>query len=344
MLILGIETSCDETSASVVQNGRRIKSNIISSQIAVHAPYFGVVPELASRTHLESINGVIESALREAKINFSDISTDISAIACTKGPGLAGSLLVGQITARTLSSIYKVPLVALNHIEGHFYAALLDHPSLKPPYLALIVSGGHTELIIVHSFGSYHYLGGTRDDAAGEAFDKVSKLLKLGYPGGPLIDKLSKDGKKDAIAFPRPYLRGTWDFSFSGLKTSVVNYVKKVEQLGTISSNLVNDICASFQQAVIDTLIEKTFLAAKKYNMNKIVIGGGVAANSSLRKQFENTARMEKIRLYIPSPTLCTDNAAMIACAGYYKFISSVPSLNTNAKIEPSMELSNWNG
>ena len=345
MLILAIESSCDETSASVVSGGRVIVSNIISSQTKIHKKFFGVVPELASRAHLENINLVVKNALSGAGLGFRDIPTKIKAIAYTRGPGLAGSLLVGQVTAQTLAYIYNVKLIDVSHIEGHLYAACLDYKSLKPPYLSLIVSGGHTELIIIEGFGRYKYLGGTRDDAAGEAFDKVAKLLGLEYPGGPVIDRLSKKGNPSAIKFPRPLMPGTWDFSFSGLKTSVVNYTKSsgIPRKGT---GAMNDLCASFQQAVTDTLTEKAFAAAKHFNIKKIVLGGGVAANSGLRKAFQVRAKKEKLEVFLPSLILCTDNAAMIGCAGYYKLKKSGNknkfSYANITRIEPDLRLKNW--
>lgn len=345
MNILGIESSCDETAAAIVKDGRKILSNIVSSQIKIHQKYFGVVPELASRAHIENINYVIEEAVKQAGFSFDSLSKNVSAIAYTRGPGLAGSLLVGQIAAQTLSYIHKIPLIDINHLEGHFYAALLENASLKPPYLSLIVSGGHTELVIIEDFGVYKYLGGTRDDAAGEAFDKVAKLLKLSYPGGPVIDKLSESGNKAAVNFPRPYLWDTWDFSFSGLKTAVVNFVMPDFDKIQKNKKMISDICASFQEAVIDTIVNKTIAAAKKFAMKKIVIGGGVAANSGLRKKFLQMGEKEKIKIYLPSLQLCTDNAAMIACAGCYKHKLSEKSFTAHKqeKIEPGMKLRDWN-
>jgi N6-L-threonylcarbamoyladenine synthase len=340
MNILGIETSCDETAAAVVKDGKKVLSSVVSSQIAIHKEFFGVVPELASRAHVRAINTVIAAALKEAGIPLADVSSKIDAIAYTRGPGLAGALLVGQITAETISYQHHLSLVDVNHLEGHLYAAMLEYPRLKPPYLALVVSGGHTELIIVDDFGRYRVLGGTRDDAAGEAYDKVAKLLHLSYPGGPVIDKLSRQGNPSAIPFPRPYMRETWDFSFSGLKTAVANYVNRKTQRGNpLSRNDVRDICASFQQAVVDTLVEKTLAAAKKYNLKKIVIGGGVAANESLREQLTARAKKNKTRVFLPSLSLCTDNAAMIACAGYYKRSFQV---KRSQPIEPGLKLKNW--
>jgi N6-L-threonylcarbamoyladenine synthase len=344
MLVLGIETSCDETSASVVSGGRKILSNVISSQIDIHREFSGVVPELASRAHLGNINRVTEEALSAAGFSFDDLGGKIKVIAYTRGPGLAGSLLVGQIAAQTLSFIHGTKLVGVNHLEGHLYSALLDHPALKPPFLSLVVSGGHTELMIIKDFGRYEVLGGTRDDAAGEAFDKVAKLLKLDYPGGPEIDRFSKKGDPEAVLFPRPYMRDSWDFSFSGLKTAVLNHVKTHGYPAKRSKRLF-DICASFQASVVDTLAEKTFSAAKRFKLNKIVLGGGVTANSALRKSFMSRGKKEKYSVYLPSPVLCTDNAAMIACAGYYKFANTCADkyrFDAIQKIEPGLELKNW--
>jgi N6-L-threonylcarbamoyladenine synthase len=343
MRILGIETSCDETSAAIVENGHSIVSNVVASQIDIHCKYFGVVPELASRAHIENINWVLAEALKEANVPLNDLNTAVDAIAYTRGPGLAGALLVGQIAAQTLSYLYRLPLVDVNHLEGHLYAAMLEHQALCPPYLALIVSGGHTELIIVKKFGAYTVLGGTRDDAAGEAFDKVAKLLNLSYPGGPVIDARAKEGNSIAIKFPRPYLPENWDFSFSGLKTAVVNYVKDCEKEGKTIN--INDVCASFQAAVIDTLVKKTMAAATQYGMKRIVIGGGVAANSSLRSRLKAAAKKEKCELYLPSPGLCTDNAAMIASAGFFKLKTGKKRgtwTSSFQRIEPNLKLENW--
>lgn len=336
MNILGIETSCDETSCAVVADGRKILSSVVSSQIPIHRKYSGVVPELASRAHIENVNAVLDEALDKAGIR--DIAGGISAIAYTRGPGLAGSLLVGQITAQTLSSLYRLPLIDINHIEGHLYAPLLEFGALKPPYLALVVSGGHTELIVVNDFGNYTYLGGTRDDAAGEAFDKVAKLLGLGYPGGPVIDVLAKKGDPKAVRFPRPLLPGTWEFSFSGLKTAVVNHVAGKK----LSRGAIPGICASFQAAVVDTLAEKTFAAAGRYGLKTIVVGGGVAANSSLRTAFTARGKREKRSVFLPPLDLCTDNAAMVACTGYYRFKRGRVEGGLQ-RIEPGMKLKNWN-
>ncbi|MBN1823686.1 MAG: tRNA (adenosine(37)-N6)-threonylcarbamoyltransferase complex transferase subunit TsaD [Endomicrobiales bacterium] len=340
MKLIGIETSCDETSAAVVENGGKILSNVVASQVHVHRRFSGVVPELASRHHVENVNWVIGAALKKSGIGKKDAARKISAVCYTRGPGLAGSLVVGQVAAQSFSLVYGLPLVSVNHIEGHLYSVLLKHRELKPPFLSLVVSGGHTELVIVRDFGKYRVLGGTRDDAAGEAYDKVAKLLKLDYPGGPAIDALSKRGNPAAVNFPRPYLWGSWDFSFSGIKTSVVNYVSK-------NKYRTEDVCASFQQAVVETLVNKTMAAAKAHNIKKIAVGGGVAANSLLRLEFKKAQKESGRTVFLPDTELCTDNAAMIACAGYYKFRSrdNKRSFKTamSEGIEPSMKLEDWN-
>jgi N6-L-threonylcarbamoyladenine synthase len=314
-----------------------VLSDAVSSQIKIHAKYSGVVPELASRAHIENINAIIGNALKCGGVSFNNFAKKVSLIAYTKGPGLAGSLLVGQVAAQTLSAVTGVPAAGINHIEGHLYACLLEHKNLKPPYLALIVSGGHTELIVVKDYGMYKYLGGTRDDAAGEAFDKTAKLLGLPYPGGPVIDKLAKKGDPGKVKFTRPYLWGTWDFSFSGIKTAVVNEVKKNSHFRK------EDICASFQSAVVETLVSKTIAAAKKYGLTNIVVGGGVAANSQLRKDISDAARKEGLRAYLPPLWLCTDNASMIGCAGYYKFKKlGAGAAKEDGRIDPGLKLKNW--
>ncbi|MDD5021197.1 MAG: tRNA (adenosine(37)-N6)-threonylcarbamoyltransferase complex transferase subunit TsaD [Endomicrobiaceae bacterium] len=340
MKILAIETSCDETSVSVVENGRKVLSNIISSQIPIHAKYNGVVPELASRAHIKNINPVIEKALNKININFKNFDKKIDAIACTYGPGLAGSLLVGIMAAKTLSYIYDKPLIPVNHIEGHMHSAGIENSGLKPPFLSVIISGGHTELVIVKDYGKYVFLGGTRDDAIGEAFDKVAKILGLSYPGGPVIDKLAELGDAKKIHFTRPLLKGSWDFSFSGIKTAVLNYSKKVD---ITDKNVINDICAGFRQAVAETIIYKSFEAAEKYNLKTIALGGGVASNSLIRKMFKVTAKNKKVKVFIPSPVYCTDNASMIGLVAYYKYKKSgfkknIDSLNP----KPSLDLQNW--
>ncbi len=339
MRILAIETSCDETSVSVVENGRKILSNIISSQIPIHAQYNGVVPELASRAHIKNINIVIEEALSKAKIDFDNFNKKIDAIACTQGPGLAGSLLVGIMASKTLSYIYDKPLIPINHIEGHIYSACIENAGLKPPFLSVVISGGHTELIIVKNYGEYTFLGGTRDDAIGEAFDKTAKILGLAYPGGPVIDKLAEFGDAKKVNFTRPLLKGTWDFSFSGIKTAVLNYSKKVD---ITNKNTVNDICAGFRQAVSETIIFKAFEAVEKYNLKTIALGGGVASNSLIRKMFKSTAKNKKIKVFMPSPVYCTDNASMIGLVAYYKHKKTCIKNNYPVKLSPSLKLENW--
>lgn len=336
-LTLGIETSCDETAAAVVENGFTVRSSVVSSQIKIHEKFAGVVPELASRAHIENVNPVIGAALAEAGIGIADVDH----ICYTRGPGLAGALLVGQIAAQTLASVSGKPLIAVNHLEGHLYAALLEHRKLTTPYLSLIVSGGHTELVVVEEIGRYRYLGGTRDDAAGEAYDKVAKLLDLPYPGGPHIDRLAAKGNPAAVKFPRPYLWGSWDFSFSGIKTSVVNLLRRTEQEKLVLRT--EDVCASFQQAMVETLVEKTFAAARDASLKAIVIGGGVAANAGLRAAMNSRGKKEKISVHLPAPVYCTDNAAMIAAAGYLRSVyDRAASADAFNRIEPDMLLTNW--
>ena len=309
MNILGIETSCDETAAAVVKDGRTVLRSAVASQMEVHRPFRGVVPELASRAHVERINAVIDEALSGGKTRF-------DAIAVTTGPGLIGSLLVGVVTARTMGWVHNVPVIGMNHLEGHLFAGLVEHPRLKPPFLGLIVSGGHTELHLFKGYGRYETLGATRDDAAGEAFDKVANMLKLPFPGGPSIDKLAQKGNPNKIDFPRAWMRGTWDFSFSGLKTAVGNYLK-AHSNGSRPSTA--DLCASFQEAVVDVLVKKTVEAAKAYHLKSVVVGGGVAANRRLRAAFEAAAKEEHLDIFLPDRAFCTDNAAMIASGGYFK-------------------------
>lgn len=317
ILILAIETSCDETAAAVVKNGRTVLSNIISSQIALHTLYGGVVPEIASRKHIEKINQVIDESLIEANVTLDDID----AIAVTYGPGLVGALLVGVAEAKAISYATKKPLVGVHHIEGHVSANFIVHEELEPPFLCLIVSGGHTHLVIVKDYGEYEIIGKTRDDAAGEAFDKVARAIGLGYPGGPKIDKLSKEGNKDAIHFPRANIEGApYDFSFSGLKSAVLNYINSCNMKE--ESIVEADIAASFQEAVVDSLVSKTILAAKDYKINKVALAGGVASNSHLREGMELACKKNGIRLFYPTPIYCTDNAAMIGAAAYYEYLN----------------------
>ena len=321
ILILAIESSCDETAASVVKNGRNVLSNIISSQIELHTLYGGVVPEIASRKHIEKINQVIEEALREANVTLNEIT----AIAVTYGPGLVGALLVGVSAAKAISFATGKPLIGVHHIEGHISANFIENKELEPPFVCLVVSGGHTHLVIVRDYGVYEILGYTRDDAAGEAFDKVARAIGLGYPGGPKIDKISKEGNPDAIQFPRAKVDGSnYDFSFSGLKSAVLNYLNSCEMKG-IEVNRA-DVAASFQRAVVDVLVEHSLNAVKEYGFEQFAIAGGVASNSSLRAAFEAECGKRKIAFFHPSPIFCTDNAAMIGVAGYYEYIKGTRS------------------
>lgn len=314
-LILAIESSCDETAASVVKNGRCVLSNIISSQIAIHTLYGGVVPEIASRKHIEKINQVVEAALKEADVTLDDID----AIGVTYGPGLVGALLVGVAEAKAIAYAKKKPLVGVHHIEGHVSANYIEHPDLEPPFLCEIISGGHTHLVIVKDYGSFEILGRTRDDAAGEAFDKVARAIGLGYPGGPKIDKLAKEGNPRAIDFPRAHMEDApYDFSFSGVKSAVLNHLNKCRMTG--EPIVEADIAASFQQAVVDVLVDNAIRAAKDYHMDRLAIAGGVASNGALRAAMEAACEKEGIRFYRPSPIFCTDNAAMIGVAAYYEY------------------------
>ena len=314
-LILAIESSCDETAASVVKNGRCVLSNIISSQIAIHTLYGGVVPEIASRKHIEKINQVVEAALKEADVTLDDID----AIGVTYGPGLVGALLVGVAEAKAIAYAKKKPLVGVHHIEGHVSANYIEHPDLEPPFLCEIISGGHTHLVIVKDYGSFEILGRTRDDAAGEAFDKVARAIGLGYPGGPKIDKLAKEGNPHAIDFPRAHMEDApYDFSFSGVKSAVLNHLNKCRMTG--EPIVEADIAASFQQAVVDVLVDNAIRAAKDYHMDRLAIAGGVASNGALRAAMEAACEKEGIRFYRPSPIVCTDNAAMIGVAAYYEY------------------------
>lgn len=316
ILILGIESSCDETAAAVVRNGREVCSNVISSQIELHKLYGGVVPEIASRKHIEKINQVIEEALEEAEVTLDDLD----AVAVTYGPGLVGALLVGVAEAKAICYAKKKPLVGVHHIEGHVSANYIEHPELEPPFLCLIVSGGHTHLVMVNDYGEYEILGRTRDDAVGEAFDKVARAIGLGYPGGPKIDKLAKEGNPNAIRFPRAKIEdAVYDFSFSGVKSAVLNHINGCKMKG--EPIVEADIAASFQKAVTDVLVERTIKAAKEYRVQKVAIAGGVASNSALRQAMQEACDKEQLYLSYPSPIYCTDNAAMIGVAGYYEYI-----------------------
>lgn len=312
MLILGIDTSCDDTSAAVVEDGKKILSNIVSAQESIHAIYGGIVPELASRRHIEMIWPVVDEALKAARVGLDGLA----AIAVCYGPGLIGSLLVGCSFAKAISFSKAIPLVPVNHLEGHIFSCFLEETSPEFPFLSLIVSGGHTSLYRVDGFGAYRELGRTRDDAAGEAYDKVSKVLGLGYPGGPAIDRIAQEGNPVAIDFPRAYLPDSLDFSFSGLKTAVFNYLKSLPRVSA------NDICASFQRAVVDVLVRKTEWAMQKEGIRRITLSGGVAANSGLRRGFRRMAEEKGADVFMPSIQYCTDNAAMIAAAGYHHYES----------------------
>lgn len=315
--ILAIESSCDETAAAVVKNGREVLSNIISSQIALHTLYGGVVPEIASRKHIEKINQVIEAALAEAKMTLEDMTT----VAVTYGPGLVGALLVGVAEAKAIAYGAKKPLVGVHHIEGHVSANFIEHPDLEPPFVCLIVSGGHTHLVIVRDYGEFEIIGRTMDDAAGEAFDKVARAVGLGYPGGPKVDRAAKEGNPHAIEFPRARVGGSeYDFSFSGMKSAVLNYINQAQMKGEAIS--VPDLCASFQNAVVDVLVSRAVAAAKEFGYDKLAIAGGVASNSALREGMRKACEREGLKLYYPSPIYCTDNAAMIGAAAYYEYIN----------------------
>lgn len=319
MKILAIETSCDETSAAVVVNGRQIDSSVIYSQIPIHVLYGGVVPEIASRNHLDKIAQVVDQALSEAATSFAELD----AIAVTYGPGLVGALLVGLNYAKGLSYALNIPLIPVNHIEGHISASLIEHPELKPPFLCLVVSGGHSHLVVVHDYTQFTVIGQTRDDAIGEAYDKVARTLGLPYPGGPHIDKLAKRGDGKAIHFTRTYLeKDTYDFSFSGIKSGVLNYLnqQKLKGLPVIPA----DVAASFQEAVLEVLVAKSMVALDDLKLPALVIAGGVAANSRLRALFEEAILKRPAKVYYPSPILCTDNAAMIGTSAYFTYMDSL--------------------
>lgn len=333
LIVIGIESSCDETSCAVIKNGREVLSNIISSQIDIHKKFGGVVPEVASRKHVEVISNVVKEAIEKANISFEDI--DI--IAATYGPGLVGALLVGLSYAKGLALSLNKPFVGVNHIEGHIAANYIAHKQLEPPYLCLIVSGGHTHLVLVKDYTEFEVLGRTRDDAAGEAYDKVARALGLGYPGGPLIDALAKEGDEYAVDFPKAYLEDeSFDFSFSGLKSAVLNYLNKMQMTGKEINR--EDVAASFQRAVVEILTEKAIIAAKKYKMNTICLAGGVAANSKLRDTLEKECKKEGINFYYPPISLCTDNAAMIASAGYFNYKAGLVS-NLGLNAYPSLKI-----
>lgn len=335
--ILAIESSCDETAVAVVRNGREVLSNVIYSQIALHTEYGGVVPEIASRKHIEKINQVIEQALTDADKEL----YDMDAIAVTYGPGLVGALLVGVSEAKAISFASGIPLIGVHHIEGHISANYIENKDLEPPFICLVVSGGHSHLVVVKDYGAYEIIGRTRDDAAGEAFDKVARAIGLGYPGGPKIDKVSREGNPDAVHFPRAKVGDSaYDFSFSGLKSAVLNYLNSCRMKGEEINTA--DVAASFQKAVVDVLVEHSMDAVSKYHYNKFAIAGGVASNSALRNAFEGRCRERNITFYHPSPIYCTDNAAMIGAAAYYEYqrgvrhgldLNAVPNLRLGERI-----------
>lgn len=331
--IMAIESSCDETSVAIVKNGREIISNIISSQIDMHKKFGGVVPEVASRMHLEVINNIVREALEEAKLSMDDID----AIAVTKGPGLVGALLVGISEAKALSYACKKPLVGVNHMKGHICAALITHKELEPPFICLLVSGGHTYLVHVKDYNNMEVIGKTIDDACGEAYDKVARCLGMNYPGGPEVERLAKLGNDEAIDFPRVMLdKNSYNFSFSGLKTAVLNYLNNKKQKDEEISK--EDVCASFQRAVFDVLIYKTEKLMKEKNLDTLVVSGGVSANNTLREEINKMCENNGFKSYFPDKILCTDNAAMIASSGYYEYISGVRS-DLTLNVEPNLEL-----
>lgn len=332
-LILGIETSCDETAASVVAGGAKVLSNVVSSQTEFHERYGGVVPEIASRKHLELVNSVIGEAMSRADLEFEDLA----AVAFTRGPGLVGALLVGMAAAKALSFALGAPLIGVNHLEAHIQANFVEHPSLKPPLVALVVSGGHTSLAYMRADGGFEVLGETLDDAAGEAFDKIARFLGLGYPGGPVIDELSRRGDAEAVHFPRAMMETkTYDFSLSGLKTAVLNHVARLEREGREVP--VADIVASFQAAVVDVQVEKVLRAAREKKVRGIALAGGVAANRALREKLESRAREIKAKVYYPSAALCTDNAVMIAALAA-SHLQEGRTVGLDANVDPNLKL-----
>ncbi len=338
VLILAIESSCDETAAAVVRNGREVLSNVISSQIALHTLYGGVVPEIASRKHIEKINQVIEAALAEADVTLDDID----AIGVTYGPGLVGALLVGVAAAKAIAYAAGKPLIGVHHIEGHIAANFIEHKELEPPFFSLVVSGGHTHLVRVKDYGQFDIIGRTRDDAAGEAFDKVARAIGLGYPGGPKIDKVAKEGNPEAISFPRAHVEDApYDFSFSGVKSAVLNYINGCQMKGESYSQA--DVAASFQKAVTDVLVANAMHAVEEYQVDKLAIAGGVASNSALREAMKTACEAKGVEFYYPSPIYCTDNAAMIGVAAYYEYLSGTRH-GWDLNAVPNLKLGNGNG
>ena len=330
--ILAIESSCDETAAAVVESGRVIRSNAVFSQIPLHALYGGVVPEIASRAHVDAVDRMVDHALREAGMTFADVD----AIGVTYGPGLVGALLTGVSCAKALAFALEKPLIPVNHIEGHICANYLTHAELEPPFICLVASGGHSHILMVEDYGVYRLLGCTQDDAAGEAFDKAARVLHLPYPGGPLLDKLAKDGDPTAVKLPKAHTPGEYDFSFSGLKTAFINAVHNLEQKGEAARP--EDLAASFQAAVVQALLDKTMQAALDHHVKALALAGGVSANSGLRAAFEQACRKAGIRLYMPELKLCGDNAAMIGSAAYYRLLrGELAGMELNAK--PALRL-----
>lgn len=314
-LTMAIESSCDETSVAFLLDGREVLSNVISSQIPIHTKFGGVVPELASRHHLENISPVIDQAMEEAKVSWDEIDL----IGVTQGPGLIGALLVGVATAKAISWAREIPLVGVHHTQGHISANYIQYPELEPPFMALIVSGGHTNIVEVTDYNQCRILGGTRDDAIGEAYDKIARVIGLGYPGGPKVDVAAQKGNPNAVEFKRVYLeKDSYDFSFSGLKTAVLNYINSEKQTGR--KVITEDVAASFQASALDVIVDKTMWAVKNLGKDKLVLAGGVAANSELRRRLKEETDKAGVKLYVPDPILCTDNAAMIGCAAYYAY------------------------
>lgn len=326
--ILAVETSCDETSAAVVKNGREVLSNVISTQIDIHKKFGGVVPEVASRKHLENVNMIVQEALLQAGASLQDID----AVAVTSGPGLVGALLIGLTTAKAIAYSINKPLIGVNHIEGHIAANYIQHQELQPPFVCLVASGGHSHIVKVLDYNRFEILGQTRDDAAGEAFDKIARALGLGYPGGPLIDKISVQGNPEAISFPRAFLEeGSFDFSFSGLKSAALNYLNSLKMKG--EEPHIANVAASFQAAVVEVLAEKLIRAAREQGSKYAVLAGGVAANSRLRQELKRLGEERGIEVLYPSPILCTDNAAMIGSAAYYRYINGTQAdMTLNAR------------